>query len=251
MAVPKRILSALSRHEHGENLFSSGERVLAAVSGGPDSVCLLHHLSRQAQRKNVQVIAVHIHHGLRGLEADRDANFVEKLCKKLDIPLILYYADIRALAQKEGRSIEDAARALRYRIFGIFARKLKCRKVATGHHSDDQAETLLLHLLRGKKAKGLAGIPAKRELREGSKRRSPKIFVVRPLLVLSRSDIRAYLKSFRLSFRKDSTNDSQKHTRNWIRSKVLPLLEKKNPGVRANLLAIAADVRKLAENQSA
>ena len=121
MTVPKRILSALSRHERSEGLFFPGERVLAAVSGGPDSVCLLHHLFRQTQRKNFQVIAVHIHHGLRGVEADRDANFVEKLCEKLDIPLILYYADIRALAQKEGRSIEDAARALRYRIFGIFA----------------------------------------------------------------------------------------------------------------------------------
>ncbi|MFH2204229.1 MAG: tRNA lysidine(34) synthetase TilS [Elusimicrobiota bacterium] len=240
MPAPKRLLSHLAVFDRAERLLSSGDRVLIGVSGGPDSVCLAHHLARIAGRRSLNLAVLHINHGLRGKEAVRDALFVEKIAVRLSLPFILDELPVRAFAQQERRSLEDAARFLRYRAFGFWAGKLACNKIAVGHNADDQAETLILHLLRGKKARGLGGIPPKRLLRADS-----KVKLIRPLMALNRREILAYLKAFGLTYRTDSTNKSEKFTRNWVRRRILPLLEKRNPGVRANLLAIAADVRRL------
>src|SRR5262249_43927706 len=115
------------------------------------------------------------------------------------------------------------------------AHKEKCNKIATGHQMDDQAETLLLNLLRGTRAKGLAGIPSIRTAHKG-------VYVIRPLLVITRKDVIDYLKYHRLSYRLDPTNRSIQFTRNWIRRKVLPLLEKKNPAIREHLAQIAEEL---------
>ena len=228
-------------HDRAHGLLRPGDRVLAAVSGGPDSVCLAHHLTRLAGRRRLRVTLAHLHHGLRGPDADKDEAFVRKLAEDLGTPLIVRRLPVRDLARKERRSLEDAGRRLRYRALGEIARSDDCNKVATGHHLDDQAETLLLHLLRGTKAKGLAGIPPLRPLDPGAD--SPVL--IRPLLPLGRKDVESYLRCFGLRSRTDRSNQSLDYTRNWIRLKVLPLLASRNPRIRENLAAIAEDLRRM------
>ncbi|MFA5139606.1 MAG: tRNA lysidine(34) synthetase TilS [Elusimicrobiota bacterium] len=239
MPAPKRLLSLLAAFDRREGLVSPGDRILLAVSGGPDSVCLTHHLHRVSGPKRLRLSMLHIHHGLRGREADQDAAFVERLACGLGVRLTVKRIPVRDFARSERRSLEDAARVLRYRAFAELASRLHCNKVATGHQLDDQAETVLMHLLRGTKAKGLAGIPAKRPL---GKRR---IELIRPLLPLSRKDILEYLRAYGLTWRLDRTNASDRFTRNWVRRKLLPLLETRNPSIREHLAAIAEDVRAL------
>ncbi len=224
-------------HDRAHGLLEPGDRVLAAVSGGPDSVCLAHHLVRLAARRRLRVSLAHLHHGLRGPDADKDEAFVRALAVSLGTPLIVRRLPVRGLARKERRSVEDAGRRLRYQALGEIARLENCNKVATGHHLDDQAETLLLHLLRGTKAKGLSGMPPLRRLENG--REEP--LLIRPLLPLSRKDVEAYLRCFGLRSRTDRSNRSLDYTRNWIRLKVLPLLASRNPRVRENLAAIASE----------
>lgn len=243
MPHPKKLLSRLAAFDRAEGLIAPRDSILIALSGGADSVCLAHHLARIARRRNLRLTALHIHHGLRAREADRDAAFAEKTAARLGLPFVLKRVSVSEFARDERRSLEDAARVLRYETFHSVARRFACDVVATGHHADDQAETLLLHLLRGKKAKGLGGIAPKRPLKK--KGRGSKITLIRPLLDLSRKEILAYLKAYGLKHRTDSSNREERFTRNWIRRKVLPLLETRNPGLRANLLAIAADVRRL------
>ncbi|MFH1726229.1 MAG: tRNA lysidine(34) synthetase TilS [Elusimicrobiota bacterium] len=241
--APKRLLSRLAAFDRAEGLLSRGDRVLVAVSGGPDSVCLAHRLSRLAARRRLIATVLHMHHGLRGRGADRDAVFAERLARQLGLPFVLERLPVSELASRERRSLEDAGRRLRYRALAACARRLGCDKAATGHHLDDQAETLLLHLLRGTKAKGLAGIPPKRVLREGAGRGVRRVQLIRPLLVLSRAEVLAYCRAYGLRYRKDPTNRSTRFTRNWVRLKVLPLLERRNPRIREHLAAIAQDIR--------
>ncbi|MBI5243014.1 MAG: tRNA lysidine(34) synthetase TilS [Elusimicrobia bacterium] len=236
----KSLYSKLMAFDRAEGLLRAGDNILIAVSGGPDSVCLAHHLSRLAQRRRLRLALVHFHHGLRGREAERDAEFVRGLADRLGLPFILRRLDVRRTASRENRSLEDAGRALRYRELARLAVSDGFDKAATGHQQDDQAETVILHLLRGTKAKGLGGIPPERPLKGAA-----GVEVIRPLLALTRREVLDYLKAHRLPFRTDRSNRSEKFTRNWIRSRVVPLLEKKNPRIREHLSALAADVRRL------
>jgi len=231
-----RVWSKLMAFEALHRLMKPGSRVLAAVSGGPDSVCLAHWLSVQARKKCLTVRLVHIHHGLRGREADGDALFVERLGEKLDLPVAIVRAPVRALAAKRGLGLEEAGRKERYRVLGERARRGRFTAVATGHQLDDQAETVLLHLLRGTSLEGLGGIAPRRELRAG-------VELIRPLLPLTRAEVLLYLKLHGLEWREDASNADPKFTRNWVRREVLPLLEKRAPGVKDRLAAIAAKVR--------
>jgi len=240
MPAPKRLLSLLAAFDRQEGLVSPGDRILIAVSGGPDSVCLAHHLRRVSGPKRLRLSMLHVHHGLRGKEADRDAAFVARLASRLGIPLAIKRISVRDFAKRERRSLEDAARVLRYRTLAERAVASGCNKVAAGHQLDDQAETVLMHLLRGTKARGLAGIPAKRPLKG-------KVALIRPLLILRREDVLEYLRAYGLRLRKDRSNDSERFTRNWVRRRLLPLLETRNPSIREHLTAIAGDIgRRLA-----
>jgi tRNA(Ile)-lysidine synthase len=222
--------------EARHRLLTPGLRVLAAVSGGPDSVVLAHWLSVQARKKGLTVTLVHVHHGLRGRAADADARFVLRLGERLGLPAAVVRAPVRALAAKRGLGLEEAGRKARYAALGERARRGRCTAVATGHQLDDQAETVLLHLLRGTSLEGLGGIPVRRPLRPG-------VELIRPLLPLTRAEIRLYLKLHGLECREDATNADPKFTRNWVRREILPLLEKRAPGVKERLAAIAAKVR--------
>ena len=231
-----RVWSKLIAFEREQGLLPSGRRVLVAVSGGPDSVCLAHFLAQMARRKGLTLELFHVHHGLRGRAADRDAAFVEKLGRALGVPSRVARAGVAALAKKRGLGLEEAGRKERYRLLAARARRGRFDAVATGHHLDDQAETVLLHLLRGTSLEGLGGIAPKRPL-------APGVALIRPLLPLTRAEVTAYLELHALDSRLDKTNLDPKFARNWVRRDVLPLLESRAPGVKERLSAIAAKVR--------
>jgi tRNA(Ile)-lysidine synthase len=231
-----RVWSKLIAFERAHDLLPPGRRVLVAVSGGPDSVCLAHFLAQMARRKGLTLELLHVHHGLRGREADRDAASVEKLGRTLGVPARIARAGVRALAKKRGLGLEEAGRKERYRLLAARARRGRFDAVATGHHLDDQAETVLLHLLRGTSLEGLGGIAPSRPL-------APGVALIRPLLPLTRSEVVVYLEMHGLASREDRTNRDRTFTRNWVRTEVLPLLESRAPGVKERLSAIAAKVR--------
>ena len=218
-------------------LISRKDCVLVGLSGGADSVCLLHFLRYLAQEKHFALAAVHINHGLRQT-ALRDQHFCETLCKNLDIPLFTLNVNAAETAQKEDLSPEHGARKARYEAYKKIARKWGATKLALGHHLDDQAETFLLNLLRGTKAKGLAGIPVRRPL-------TPQVEIVRPLLCITRAETEDYLKQNGLSYVTDETNFDDAFTRNWIRNELLPLLEQKQPQIREHITEMARELAKI------
>ncbi len=221
-------------------LYADGDSILLAVSGGPDSVVMLDFFAGQARSHRLKLFVCHVNHRLRGKAADADAAFVKKLAAGYGIPASVLSADVKKLAEKAGTGVEHAARTARYRLLAETAMKRKCSLVATAHHSDDHAETILLNLLRGTEPKGLLGIPERRLLCRRGRRR---VDIIRPMLAVSRKEIEEYLKFNGLSSRKDHTNEDEHYTRNWIRRTLLPLLEKKQPQLRAHLSDLS---RKLA-----
>lgn len=212
-------------------LIPAGSRVLCALSAGPDSVMLTHLLASNAARLGITVAAAHFTHGLRPQDAEAEAALAQALCRGLEIPFFRGSGDTAAYAAAHGLGIEEAARALRYAFLRETAQGWGADLIATGHHRDDQAETVLFRLARGTGTDGLRGIPA----REGD--------LVRPLLELSRADILAYLREHGLDYASDPSNDSLDHARNRLRHRVLPQLEQVHPGAAGNLAAAA----KLAE----
>jgi tRNA(Ile)-lysidine synthase len=231
-----RVWSKLVAHEKRQVLLPQGRRVLVAVSGGPDSVCLAHFLTQMGRRNGLTLELFHIHHGLRGRAADADLKSVQRLGRLLGVPVQIARADVKGVAKKRGLGLEEAGRLERYRLLADRARRGRFDAVATGHQLDDQAETVLLHLLRGTSLEGLGGIPPRRPL-------VPGVELIRPLLPLTRAEVREYLRQHALSSREDASNRDEKFRRNWVRSKVLPLLEKEAPGVKERLSEIAAKVR--------
>ena len=211
----KKVRDYMREHE----MTAPGDAVIVALSGGEDSVCLLTVL-KQLATPEFLLRAVHVHHGIRGAEADRDEAFAQKLCESLSVPLCVAYCHVPAYAAEHGLSEEEAGRILRYQVLekeaGKWEQELPAGsrvKIALAHHRDDNAETILHHLLRGSGLTGLAGI------RPVQGRR------IRPLLCVGREEIRAYLEAGHISWCEDSTNQSPDYTRNRIRSQVLPLLK--------------------------
>lgn len=198
------------------DMLPQGSRVLCAVSGGADSVALLHWLCQQPE---LTVLCAHYNHCLRGDESERDEQFVRKLCEDRNIPCLVESGDVAAYAKAQGLGLEDAARRLRYAFLFQTAAAQNCDRIATAHHADDNAETVLLNLTRGAGLKGLGGIPPMR----GN--------IVRPLLQTTRDEILAYLAAHGLSYVTDSSNGSDAFARNRIRHHVLPVLREQNPDV--------------------
>lgn len=194
-----------------------------ALSGGADSVALLSLL-----RHKRGLVAVHVHHGIRGEEADRDAAFCRALSEQLNIPFHLLKIDAPAIARRTRESLETAARTARYAAISAFMREAHIPLLVTAHHADDQLETMLQHLLRGSGTRGLCGIPACRALGEG-------LLVARPLLTVQKSALLDYLKEQGLTYVTDSTNEELCCQRNFLRLRVLPLLAELQPN--APLLA--------------
>lgn len=196
------------------SMLNIGDTVGVGLSGGADSVALTHFLVQNKDALSIKSIkAIHVHHGIRGDEADRDLRFVRDFCKKLDIELLEYKADIPALAKESGESLEECARRVRYAFF----EQSGCDKIATAHNLNDNMETFLLNVTRGSSLSGLCGIPYVRDK------------YIRPLLNCTRQDIEAYIAANSLEYVTDSTNLCDDYTRNKIRHSVLPHLFEINP----------------------
>src|SRR3984957_15404649 len=216
-------------------------RICVAVSGGADSVALLRllHAANAMPRESLGVglSAVHIHHGLRGEEADADRAFVVDLCKRLEIPLHLRAVSVSEHAAATGETIEEAARTLRYQIFHELLASGAADAILTAHTRDDQAETVLMKLLRGAWTEGLSAIHPVVTVALPTSGRTGRI--LRPLLGVERSQIEAYLGSLGQTWRTDSSNTDPAYTRNRIRHQILPLLREENPSLDQTLANMA------------
>jgi tRNA(Ile)-lysidine synthase len=233
------VLPQLQRSIRTYALFRSGDRVGVAVSGGADSVALLRALLDLRSELGVVLSIVHLHHGIRGAEADGDEQFVSGLAANFDLPLHLEHADVPAHSKHEKLSLETSARDLRYAYFQRLLAANVCDKIATAHTLDDQAETVLLRILRGTGTRGLAAIPPLRDA-------SPDLVarIVRPLLGTGRPEVETYLRSIDQPWREDASNRDPRHLRNRIRHELLPQLESDyNPALRQSLVNLAEIAR--------
>ncbi|MDP4133514.1 MAG: tRNA lysidine(34) synthetase TilS [Bacillota bacterium] len=197
------------------HMLYSGENVIAALSGGADSVCLLICLKKLSEELGITIYAAHLNHMLRGIDADKDEQFCKDLCEKLNIKLFVKKVDIKALAN--GRGLEETGRIERYKFFDEVSKELGSAKIATAHNKNDLAETMLMRMARGCSVKGAAGI------------RQQNRNIIRPLLYIDRKEIEDYLKAEGQGFVTDKTNLSDDYTRNKLRHKVLPVLQEINP----------------------
>lgn len=199
------------------DMLPRGGRVLCAVSGGADSMCLLHMLWSARRELGIEIVAAHYEHGLRGEESLRDAEFVEGFCRDNNILCVVSHGNVAEYAEKNGLGTEEAARRLRYEFLEKTASELGCDRIATAHNADDNAETVIFNLCRGTGLAGLCGIPPVRGR------------IVRPLLDMTRADIERYLDSNGIPHVEDSTNALDDYSRNIIRHRVTPTLRELNP----------------------
>ncbi len=223
----------LLKHMRQDGLLSSEDRVLVAVSGGPDSVALLQALYAWRESLGLALAVVHCDHGLRGRESMDDAVFVERLARKLALPFFCKSLDLpHVLRERRGESVQAVARARRYACLWEVAGEWGATKVAIGHTQDDQIETVLMWMLRGSGLAGLSGMPAQRHP-----------CLIRPFLRVSRSDLLRYLEEKGCEFRVDSSNASPKYMRNRLRHELVPLLKTFNPRVVSMVSNQAAILR--------
>lgn len=224
----KRLLDQIERTNRRHRLIRRGDRLIAGVSGGPDSVALLELLSKLRQKYSLAITAAHLDHGFVKTESRRFLRLVQKTCKRLGVPLVEAAADVKKTAKEEKRSLEETGRILRYRFFERAAAKTRSQKIVTAHTLDDQAETMLLRLIRGSGLRGLNGIPY---------RRGQGVFtVIRPLLDVPKRDLTAFLNQSRVSYCRDATNRDSGFTRNRVRLRLLPALARDfNPRIRETL----------------
>ena len=225
-----------------ENLIQQGDCVLAGVSGGADSVCMLLALLYLQKEMDFHLEAVHVEHGIRGAESVADAVFVERLCEEQRVPLQSFSVQAAAYATEHKIGLEEAARILRYDCYKRAAEKVQTSKVkiALAHHADDNAETVLFQMLRGSGIDGLSGMKPKRELEAG-------VDVIRPMLLVTRKEIERFLESEEQSFCVDSTNEDISYSRNKIRRVILPMLEEVNTKAVSHINQSAQMLRELGD----
>lgn len=236
--IRNRFLAALSEQIDSQSLFSPGDRWLLAVSGGPDSMAMLHGLlalQRETDWPGPNYFHVaHLNHQLRGAESDADVEFVRDETKKLGLDCTIGSVNITEAAKDAGESIETTSRSERYQFLGRTAIQNQCNKIILAHNADDQAETVLHRIIRGTGVRGLAGIPAKRKMA------GEDLWLARPLLNIRRSLIEAYLEEKGIAFCQDHTNLETEYTRNRIRHDLIPQLARQyNPKIIEVLLQLA------------
>ena len=225
----KKMQKAIEKY----HMFPQNGKIIVGLSGGMDSVALLHGLCSRKEEFRWEVTAVHVHHGLRGADADEDAAFAADFCRKLGVPCVIRKFDVKAEAAARKLGEEETGRLLRYEVFQELA--AEDGFIAVAHHRQDQAETMLMRLCRGTGLKGLGGMSPVR----GN--------ICRPLLFCSRQEIEKYCKENGLTWREDVSNQEEKYTRNKLRLQVLPVLEEINPKTvermseTAELLALEED----------
>jgi len=208
-SVIGKVLKTIREH----NLIQKNDRIVVALSGGADSVCMLDILCNLKNKLNIDLLACHFNHRLRGEESDRDQRFVENFCSERGIPLILDSAPDKNLYKNE-----ESAREARYSFFKKILEEGRGDKVALAHNLNDNSETLILRLIRGSGLRGLSSIPFSREEK-----------IIRPLLSLTRCEIESYLAHQKIRFCQDSSNQNRKFDRNKVRLNLIPLFLKLNP----------------------
>ncbi len=217
------------------NMIAKGDRIVLGVSGGADSVCLFHVLLQLATAFELSLFVVHVNHGIRGEEAEKDEMFVKNLCENAKVPFWAVKADISYIAKKEGLTEEEAGRKVRYEAFNQCLGKNKCNKIAIAHNKNDNAETMLFHLFRGSSIKGLTGISPKRDV------------IIRPLLCVTRQEIEEYLKEHKINFCTDRTNLTEDYSRNKIRHRILAYAQEEINAKAVEHMAYTANQLRLVE----
>jgi tRNA(Ile)-lysidine synthase len=223
MELLKKVHETIKKY----SMFSKGDNVLIGLSGGADSVCLTVILDKLKDNFNLSLYAVYVDHGLRPEETKKEQIFCRSLCEKLDIGFCVKSVNAKSYAQQEKLNLQEAARELRYQVFEEVSKKINTTRIALAHNADDQAETVLMRLLRGAGSKGLSGIPPVRGK------------IVRPLIEIERKEIEDFLihnpelqaLNSKLPFMIDSSNLKTDYLRNWIRLKIIPQLKKENPSL--------------------
>ena len=216
------------------SLIRKGDKILVALSGGPDSVFLLYFLKKYQSRLSASLAAFHLNHLLRGNDASMDEVFCKDLCASMNVPFYSVRKNVKQFALNKKVSIEEAGRILRYSELNKILKKISFNLIATAHHSGDNAETVLLNLIKGTGLKGISGIPVKRNN------------VIRPILLLSKDEILKYLQMNNVEFRIDSSNLQIDFERNFIRHELLPLIKKNlNPAVENSLFSSSQNFKSL------
>lgn len=235
-ANPQPLTHRVDATLRGKQLLDGVRTLVIGLSGGSDSTALLYVLHYLRNRFDIQLVVAHLHHGLRGREADRDAAFVAELAGALGLPLASAKVDVRARARAESQSPEEAARRARHIFFRDVCRRRHAQAVALAHTADDQAETLLLKLCRGAGPEGLGGMAYRNNV--------SGLTLIRPLLDERRDTLRAFLSSHGLSWREDRSNTDRQYLRNRVRHDVLPVLQTQlNPGIVDTLCRTAQWMR--------
>ena len=206
----EKVLSTINKYE----LIKKGDKIVVGLSGGPDSVCLLHILSRMKDEWDLEIYAAHLNHQIRGIEAQKDAFYISKLCEEMGITFFIKSINVPEYCERNGVSIEEGARQLRYEMFSEIKDKTKANKIAIGHNLNDQAETILMRIMRGTGLQGLKGIDY---IRDG--------VIIRPILDIERKDIEEYCKHYKLNPRIDQSNLESIYTRNKIRLDLIPYMK--------------------------
>jgi tRNA(Ile)-lysidine synthase len=217
-------------------MFDCGEGVILGVSGGADSICMLHILMQLQEKLGIDLYVVHVHHGIRGDEADKDAEFVQNICNRWRVPCTVEHINVPKMAFDNNLSEEEAGRIARYEIFNNLLKKYNASKIAVAHNLNDNSETILFNMFRGSGIKGMSGIAAKRDN------------VVRPVLCCTRTEIEQYLNENNLNFCTDSTNSHTDYSRNKLRLEVIPYI-KTNINERAeyNIINASESIREAYE----
>ena len=235
--APRRKLELVLLRALEKSGLPRGATLVVACSGGPDSTALLHALLAIQPATHLQLHVAHLNHDFRGQEAEDDAEFVAEMAAKLNLPATIDEADPIAYQRERGvSSFEEAAREVRYRFLTNLANRIDAHAIALGHTADDQAETILMHILRGTGLPGLRGMQELTPWRDTPNGQPAILF--RPLLEATRHDTRAYCLDLNIPFREDSTNRSLRFTRNRVRLKLIPALREYNPQVRDALIRL-------------
>ncbi len=221
------MLKAMKLALEANMMFETGEKILVACSGGPDSLALLHGLWQLSPEMGFEIAAAHLEHGFRGAESEAEAVFVEEFCRLRGIECVIGHVDMPTVLQEQGFSAQDGARRVRYEFLRRTAAEIGAMRIATGHQLEDQAETLLLNLLRGAGLKGLSGM------------RTVAGELIRPLLGVKREKIEAYCKANELQPRRDSSNQKTCYRRNLLRLEIMPQLRQYNAALPETLARTA------------
>ncbi|MGN1032413.1 MAG: tRNA lysidine(34) synthetase TilS, partial [Intestinibacter sp.] len=209
----KEMKNKFLKYIEENSLIEKGDGIVVGLSGGPDSVCLLHLLCSIRDEMELKIAAAHINHMIRGVEADGDEEYAKNLCKRLDVKFFVLRKDVERYGREKGMSSETAGRDVRYNFFNKIKDDLNYQKIATAHNANDQAETILMRIMRGTGLEGLGGIPVKREGK-----------YIRPILFMKRKEVEDYCKNNNLEPRIDGTNLEKLYSRNKIRLDILPYM---------------------------